>query len=70
MGQGVLLKVVKNISTFQVDHESNNTVINPNPGGLVANMTSKTLNWCVKVYHSQKIEKNFKSSITVLCLIL
>jgi hypothetical protein len=32
--------------------------INPNPGGLVANMTSKTLNCCVKFIIHKKFLKN------------
>ncbi len=36
-----------------------NFLINPNPGCLVANMTSKTLNCCVKFIIHRKIIENF-----------
>jgi hypothetical protein len=44
--------------------------VNPKPGGLFANMTSKTHNYCVKsIIYTKKLEKML-SFISVLYLIL
>ncbi len=44
--------------------------LNPNPGGLVANMTSKTQNCCDKFIIHQKSFEKFIILHKVLCLIL
>jgi hypothetical protein len=43
--------------------------VNPNPGGMVANMTSKTQNCCDKFIIHKKLKKVVIFSIRVLCLI-
>ncbi len=46
-------------NVFLPSFEYSQSYINPNPGGLVANMTSKTQNYCAKyIIHTKKIDKN------------